>query len=178
MREPERQLMRILLLLFLTTVALGCNSDTTTEKANATSSEGLPATPATDHVSETAKSDVQREKRVTVVDDPAGYRYTVLKEGSGSPPPLGATVLIHWTGWLPDGTEIGNTRNSAQPSKARLSEFELISGLVKALSSMKPGERRKLQLSSEIGYGAEGYPSLVPADSALTIDVELVSVER
>lgn len=173
--------MRILLLLFLTTVALGCNSDTTTEKANATSAEDLPATPATpatDHVSATAKSDVQREKRVTVVDDPAGYRYTVLKEGSGSPPPLGATVLIHWTGWLPDGTEIGNTRNSAQPSKARLSEFELISGLVKALSSMKPGERRKLQLSSELGYGPEGYPSLVPADSPLTIDVELVSVEH
>lgn len=40
------------------------------------------------------------------------------------------------------------------------------------------GERRKLVIPSEQGYGASGSPPKIPPDAALVFDVELLKIER
>lgn len=108
---------------------------------------------------------------------PTGLAYTVLEEGQGESPQLGSTVLIHCTGRLPDGREFMNTRTAGVPKRETLGYDQLIEGVVDALLTMKPGERRQLHIPSELGYGSEGYPHVVPPRADLEMDLELVRVE-
>jgi FKBP-type peptidyl-prolyl cis-trans isomerase len=42
---------------------------------------------------------------------------------------------------------------------------------------MKTGSKYLLIIPSELGYGASGYPPVIPAASTLLFEVELVSIK-
>jgi len=101
----------------------------------------------------------------------SGLEFAILKEGEGSPPPLGSEVKVHWKGWLPDGKVF---EESATPQEFRLDSSTLIAGWVEALSTMKKGEKRRLHVPSRLGY-REGYGQRVPRDTDLDFELELLS---
>lgn len=43
---------------------------------------------------------------------------------------------------------------------------------------MCEGEKRKLVIPSDMGYGSRGAPPKIPPDSVLHFDVELIKIER
>jgi peptidylprolyl isomerase len=133
---------------------------------------------------------------------PSGVQFSVLKEGAGAPPPLGSVVKVHLTGWVvgpnrpqqqlrqQQQQQFIDTRATGMPQEytltrdalAGLSQPQtlsnkppLIEGLVQVLLEMKPGEQRKVNVPSNLGYGSKGYLPIVPSRADLNFEVELVS---
>jgi len=112
---------------------------------------------------------------VTVTD--SGLQYEVLQSGpdSGSSPAPDDWICAQYTGTLVDGSVFDSSRVEGRPPLA-YPAGELIEGWVEALSMMKPGDRWKLYIHPEIGYGAEGAGGVIPPHAALVFDMELLGV--
>ena len=50
----------------------------------------------------------------------------------------------------------------------------MLEGWIEALSDMKKGERRWLIVPSALAYAGTGYSDLIPADTDLVVDLQLV----
>jgi peptidylprolyl isomerase len=96
-----------------------------------------------------------------------------LAAGAGPECPPGATVTVHFTGWLPDGTPFDSTRPSG---KAAVFPLPLLSpGLQRGVPGMKAGGVRKFVVPAALGYGKRGAPPRVPPDTPVVFELELVS---
>lgn len=103
----------------------------------------------------------------------SGLRYTILQEGSGEESPArGQRVKVHYDGSLLDGTPFDSSRKRGVP--AEFAVGQVIQGWNEALMGMKKGERRMLIIPPQLGYGQRGYPGVIPPDSFLVFDVELI----
>ncbi|KNA15877.1 hypothetical protein SOVF_094260 [Spinacia oleracea] len=89
----------------------------------------------------------------------------------------GKKVTIHYTGRLKKGSQIFDSTAGKKPLKFRLGEGCVMGGLDLGVEGMKVGGKRRLQIPPELGYGSEGT-NLVPPNSWLTMDVELLRVRR
>ncbi len=107
----------------------------------------------------------------TITD--SGLRYVVLTEGSGSESPKhGQNVTVHYTGSLLDGKIFDSSVQRGTPAQFGIGQ--VIEGWNEALVMMKKGEKRTLIIPPELGYGAQGYPGVIPPNSYLIFDVELL----
>lgn len=107
---------------------------------------------------------------------PSGIEFRVIQEGAGPPPRLGASVTAHLRGWLPNGKVFIDTRKDGFPKTYTLDKLDLVSGLVELLRDMRKGERREAVIPARLAYGPGGYPGVVPGNSDLKVDVELVAI--
>ncbi len=105
---------------------------------------------------------------------PSGLMYVVEKEGDKkASPKMGQTVTVHYTGSLLDGRVFDSSVNRGVPAKFKIGE--VIEGWNEALQTMSKGEKRTLIIPPELGYGVHGYPGVIPPNSFLIFDVELIS---
>jgi FKBP-type peptidyl-prolyl cis-trans isomerase len=102
----------------------------------------------------------------------SGLRYVVLQKGSGGTPSSGASVTVHYTGSLLDGTQFDSSYKRGAPARFRIGQ--VIPGWNEALLDMKKGEKRLLIIPPELGYGERGYPGVIPPNSFLVFEVELL----
>jgi FKBP-type peptidyl-prolyl cis-trans isomerase len=105
----------------------------------------------------------------------AGLKVWDVKAGSGAAVPAGGRVECHYTGWLTDGTQFDSSRTSGKPIVFGLNQ--VIKGWQEGIPGMTPGSVRRLIIPSDMGYGARGYPPVIPGNSTLVFEVELVSVK-
>lgn len=90
-------------------------------------------------------------------------------------PKRSQTVTIHYTGYLADGTRFDSSRDRGKPFKFKLGAEQVIHGLDEGVSQLSVGERAKLVIPAELGYGERGFPGLIPGNSTLIFDVELIT---
>lgn len=103
----------------------------------------------------------------------SGLRYVIEKKGSGTKSPrYGESVTVHYTGSLLDGTVFDSSLKRGTP--AVFSIGQVIEGWNEALQHMKKGEKRTLVIPPELGYGERGYPGVIPPNSFLVFEVELI----
>ncbi len=102
-----------------------------------------------------------------------------LREGSGNPAKVGDYLMVHYTGWLMDGTKFDSSfdRPNQEPLKVNLGKREVIPGWEKGLEGMKAGGKRRLVIPPELAYGKEGRPRTIPPNATLIFEVELVSIK-
>ncbi|XP_056133296.1 peptidyl-prolyl cis-trans isomerase FKBP2 [Lampris incognitus] len=90
----------------------------------------------------------------------------------------GDVLNMHYTGKLEDGTEFDSSVPRDRPFTFTLGIGQVIKGWDQGLLGMCEGEKRKLVIPSELGYGDRGAPPKIPGGATLIFEVELLSIER
>jgi FKBP-type peptidyl-prolyl cis-trans isomerase FklB len=106
---------------------------------------------------------------------PDGLQYKVLKEGNGKKPKADETVTVNYRGTLIDGTEFDSSIKRGEPSTFRVSG--VIKGWTEALQLMPVGSKWQLFIPPELAYGERGAGEVIPPNSTLIFEVELLSIK-
>jgi len=98
-------------------------------------------------------------------------------EGKGEGAANGRTVRVHYRGRLQDGTVFDSSYERGDPIEFPLGVGMVIAGWEQGLQGLKVGGKRKLTIPYNLGYGAQGYPGVIPPYATLIFDVELVGLD-
>mmetsp|Transcript_20835 Transcript_20835/g.35679 ORF Transcript_20835/g.35679 Transcript_20835/m.35679 type:complete len:127 (-) Transcript_20835:31-411(-) len=88
----------------------------------------------------------------------------------------GDTLSMHYTGKLVDGSVFDSSRTRGTPFTFQIGSGRVIKGWEQGLLDMCVGEKRTLIIPPEMGYGARGYPPVIPANSVLIFETELLGI--
>jgi len=127
------------------------------------------------------KGKINKGKKVSkIITTDTGLEYEILKEGSGTTPEPGQEVTVHYTGWLDNNGEPGAKFDSSVDRGTPFS-FDIGTGMViegwdEGVMSMKLGEKRRIIIPAELGYGSRGAGNVIPPNSKLIFDVELLKI--
>jgi len=99
-----------------------------------------------------------------------------LKIGTGAEAKAGQDVKVHYVGTLTNGSKFDSSRDRGEGFEFSLGAGEVIKGWDQGVAGMKVGGMRKLTIPPELGYGARGFPPVIPANSTLIFEVELLEV--
>jgi len=129
-----------------------------------------------------AKAKAEKEKMDKVLNETygsakttaSGLRFIIEKEGQGENPKATSSVTVHYTGYLLNGNKFDSSVDRGQPATFGLNQ--VIPGWTEGLQLLKPGGKAKLIIPANLGYGENGYPPVIPPNSWLVFDVELIKV--
>ncbi|XP_077471895.1 peptidyl-prolyl cis-trans isomerase FKBP1B-like [Stigmatopora argus] len=106
-----------------------------------------------------------------------GVTVETTKPGDGTTFPLkGQTVAVHYTGTLTNGKKFDSSRDRGKPFNFKIGAGEVIRGWDEGVAQMSLGQRAKLTCTPDYAYGSSGYPPVIPANSTLIFDVELLRI--
>jgi peptidylprolyl isomerase len=120
-------------------------------------------------------TEVNEEDYVTT---DSGLKYFDILEGDGPMPETGQVVVVHYTGWLVDGTKFDSSLDRGQPFPFPIGTGSVIPGWDEGVATMKVGGKRQLLIPSELGYGETGSGSTIPPGATLIFDVELLEIQE
>ena len=106
----------------------------------------------------------------------SGLQYRILNEGSGDDSPGPESVVsVHYRGKLTNGLEFDSSYKRNQPASFQVNG--VIRGWTEALQLMKEGDKWELIIPPDLGYGSKGVGNMIPPDSTLIFEVELIEIK-
>lgn len=124
-------------------------------------------------------------KKVTL---PSKLQYEIrheIKDDKAKSAQKGKLVTVHYTGWLAEKDKAGNWNEGKKfdssldrhdPFQFTLGAGMVIRGWDEGVAGMKVGEKRRLLIPAELGYGSRGAGGIIPPNADLIFDVELLNV--
>ena len=107
----------------------------------------------------------------------ADFKVEKLVEGTGAAPKAGNVVQVHYTGWLTDGRKFDSSVDRGRPFEFRLGAGQVIAGWDQGVAQLKVGDKARLTIPPEMGYGARGAGGVIPPNATLVFEVELLAIK-
>jgi FKBP-type peptidyl-prolyl cis-trans isomerase len=115
-----------------------------------------------------------------VADDvqttPSGLQIIIEEQGGGKRAKAGDRVAVHYSGMFDTGM-IFDSSEGGQPIEFVLGKGQVIAGWDEGIALLNEGGKAKLIIPPDLAYGVRGAPPVIPPNSTLTFDVELVTVK-
>lgn len=124
----------------------------------------------------TSANSEEEGKNTNMHKTDTGLQYEILEEGSGPAAQKGQKVKVHYTGMLEDGTVFDSSVQRGQPIMFTLGVGQVIKGWDEGIEGMKVGEKRRLTIPPDLGYGARGAGNVIPPNAVLIFDTELIEI--
>jgi FKBP-type peptidyl-prolyl cis-trans isomerase FkpA len=124
--------------------------------------------------SEAFRASAEKEPGATKL--PSGLIFRTLKPGTGTTPKPTDVVQVNYRGTLTDGTEFDASAKHGGPATFPLNQ--VIRCWTEGVGRMKVGEQAKLVCPSDIAYGDQGRPPVIPPGATLVFDVELLGIQK
>lgn len=105
---------------------------------------------------------------------PSGVVVAHSQVGQGNSPSADNTVRVHYRGTLANGKEFDSSYKRNEPISFPLRG--VIPCWTQGVQKMKVGGKATLTCPSDTAYGARGVPGVIPPNSTLTFDVELLAI--
>ncbi|MBP6557602.1 MAG: peptidylprolyl isomerase [Flavobacterium sp.] len=139
-----------------------------------------------------AKVKYLNETKATATETASGLKYKIIQPGTGKKPADGANVLIHYAGYLEDGTLFDSSyeavnkecgkfdenrakQNGYQPFPFQYGKKDgLIPGFIEGLSFMNFGDKAIIFIPSKLGYGERGAGNVIPPNSNIIFEIEML----
>jgi FKBP-type peptidyl-prolyl cis-trans isomerase len=113
---------------------------------------------------------------LTLNEEPSGLKWQDLEVGAGRLA-VDKTAVVHYTGWLEDGTKFDSSLDRGRPFTFPVGAGQVIKGWDEGVATMKVGGKRRLVIPPGLGYGARGAGGVIPPNATLVFEVELVDVK-
>lgn len=126
------------------------------------------------HDAETSFLEENKDREGVIVLD-SGVQYKVIVPGGGDSPTETDKVLVHYRGFLIDGTEFDSSFSRGEPTELEVSQ--VIAGWQQTLQLMKVGSKWKVWIPAELAYGLRGAGSKIGPNEMLSFDIELISIQ-
>jgi FKBP-type peptidyl-prolyl cis-trans isomerase len=114
------------------------------------------------------------------------FAYTLFSKFSGEgiyQAQDGDKVTVLYSLKLPNGIELEKASDPKKPFEFVLGKAMVLQGWEETVRGMSVGEKKTVTISSQKAYGHTGVPNenkgyLIPPDSSVILDVELLSIKR
>lgn len=100
-----------------------------------------------------------------------------LKVGEGAEARSGTTVSVHYVGTFANGVKFDSSYDRGQPFVFTLGQGTVIPGWERGVPGMRVGGRRRLMIPPALAYGQAGSPGVIPSNTALIFEVDLIAVQ-
>ena len=107
----------------------------------------------------------------------SGLQYILTEIGDGARAKTGDKVSVHYIGKLADGKEFDNSYKRGTPFSFTIGEGKVIKGWDEGITLLNAGDKAVFTIPSQLGYGPMEIPGLIPANSILVFEVEVLSIE-
>lgn len=159
--------MKTFMLLFTALMFVGCTDTPETTTKTSTDTQETNTTNSSETMTEENTQAAVTELQIEV-----------LAEGTGDAvAKVGDMVAVHYTGTLVDGSKFDSSLDRNEPIEFLLGQGQVIAGWDQGIEGMKVGEKRKLTIPSDLGYGDMGFPPVIPAKATLIFTTELVAIK-
>jgi len=107
----------------------------------------------------------------------SGIKFIIVEAGEGESPKKGQTVVVNYTGYLPNGTMFDSSFSRGKPFEFKLGVGQVIKGWDEGVSFMKKGGKIRFIIPWKLAYGERGRPPKIPPKTDLTFDIELLDIK-
>lgn len=133
---------------------------------------------AAEGIENLAKADAflaENKTKEGVITTASGLQYMVLTPGEGESPKPDSNVTVNYKGTLLDGSDFDSSYDRGEP--ATFNAGQVIPGWTEGLQLMKPGAKFKFFIPPALGYGEAGSQPVIPSNSLLIFEVELIEIQ-
>ena len=107
----------------------------------------------------------------------SGLRYQIIQKGTGKKAEKGNMVSVHYKGQLVDGTVFDSSYKRNEPIDFEVGVGQVISGWDEGILLLQVGDKARLVIPSDLGYGSRGAGGVIPPNATLIFDVELMAIK-
>ncbi len=90
----------------------------------------------------------------------------------------GQTAIVHYTGWLEDGTQFDSSKDRNKPFSFPVACSYVIPGWDEGVVGMRVGGVRRLVVPPQLAYGDKGAGGAIPANATLSFEIELLEISE
>lgn len=135
--------------------------------------DGSDAGGSTEETGSAGSEDCSTEPTTT----DSGLQIKEIECGDGEAAEKGDTLEVHYDGRLENGKKFDSSRDRGETFEFQVGAGQVIQGWDEGLIGMKIGGTRELTIPPELGYGEAGSPPVIPPNSTLIFEVELVDIK-